>query len=209
LNKRIFSQIFQVNKKNERFFENLSLYLLRDKKGDRKMKNYILLAIATLILMSANSYAQTDAKHANDEKAIRQVVQNIADAWAVGDAVKFANNYTDDVDYTVWNGHQIHGREENIKGHQEIFDTFYKGTMIKSEVKKIRFLTDDVAAVHIESRMYRDGKRVEEVPTVTPLLIFKKEKTIWRVAVFQNTPIIKRGELVVGRNDRKMEEKEK
>jgi len=37
LNRRIFSQLFPVNKKNERFCKRFSLSLLRNKKGERKM----------------------------------------------------------------------------------------------------------------------------------------------------------------------------
>lgn len=174
------------------------------------MKNCILsITIAILILSPVYSHAQTDKQHSEDEKAIRQVVQNITDAWAAGDGEKYADYFTDDVDYTVWNGHHIRGREENVKGHQEIFDTFYKGTSLKTEIKKIRFLTDAVATVHLQSKMYRDGKRVEGVPTVVPLMVLKKENGKWRVAVFQNTPIIKRGELVVGRTAESKEEKQK
>ena len=51
--------------------------------------------------------------------------------------------------------------------------------------------------------MYRDGKRVEDVPTVVPLMVFKKENGKWKVAVFQNTPIIKRGELQIKRESEK------
>lgn len=170
-----------------------------EKRTEKIMKFYLFLITAFLVLMPIFALTQTDKKQTADEKAIRRVVQNIADAWAAGDGVKFADNFPDDVDYTVWNGHQIHGREENIAGHQQIFDTFYKGTIIKSDVKKIRFLTDNVVAVHLQSKMYKDGKLVEDVPTVLPLLIFKKENGKWRVAVFQNTPLIRQGELVVGR----------
>lgn len=166
------------------------------------MKNYILLIVTVLILIPAYSYAQADKPHAEDEKTIRQVVKNITDAWAAGDGEKYASYFTDDIDFTVWNGMYYTGHEANAKNHQMIFDTFYKGTSLKTKVRKIRFLTDDVATVHLQSEMYRDGKRVEGVPTVVPLMVLKKENGKWRVAVFQNTPIIKRGELVVGRTEK-------
>ncbi len=167
------------------------------------MKKQVLIFIAIIIMIPNIVKAQTDAKYAEDEKAIRQVVQNISDAWAAGDGVKYADNFTDDVDYTVWNGYRINGREENIKGHQEIFDTFYKGTKIQMEITKLRFLTDDVVIVHLQGKMYKESKRVEDVPSVVPLMVFKKVNGKWRVAVFQNTPIIKRGELVVGKESEK------
>lgn len=160
------------------------------------MKNHILSTIIiTLFLLPAYSYAQTDAKHAEDEKAIRKIVQDIHDAWAEGNGVKYASYFTKDTDYTVWNGMYYNGRKANAKNHQEIFDTFYKGTNIETEIRKIRFLTDDVASVHLQSEMFRNGKKVEGVPKVVPLMILQKIDGKWLVAVFQNTPIIKRGEL--------------
>ncbi len=162
------------------------------------MKINIIFLTTFLFLIPGLTFAQNNKKRADDEKAIRAVVQNIFDAWAAGDGVRYADNFTDDVVYTVWNGHQINGRDENIRGHQEIFDTFYKGTNIVAEVKRIRFLTDDVAAANLQAEMFRDGKKVEDVPVVVPLMVLKKEKGKWRVAAFQNTPIIKRGELVLG-----------
>lgn len=163
------------------------------------MKNYILLAIATLILIPIYTQAQTVAKHAEDEKAIRQVVRNLEDAWAAGDGKKFASYFAEDSDFTVWNGMYFNGRKENAKNHQMIFDTFYKGTNIKTEIRKIRFLADDVATVHLRSEMFKNGKKAEDVPKVVPLMILQKKDGKWQVVVFQNTPIIKRGELVVGR----------
>ncbi len=172
------------------------------------MKNYLISMIAVLILFPVYSIAQTKTICTADENAVRQIVQNIQDAWAAGDGVKWADQFVDDIDFTVWNGKQISGREENLKSHQQIFDTIYKGTEIRTKIKKIRFLTDEVAAVHLESTMYKDGNPVKDVPTVLPLLVLKKEEGKWRIAVFQNTPIIKRGELVVGRTSKSGKEEE-
>lgn len=159
----------------------------------------ILLITTILFLIPAYSYAQTETSYAEDEKQIQQIVENIYTAWAEGDGVKYADNFTDDVDYTVWNGIQFKGRESNIKNHQMIFDTFYKGTEVKFEITKLRFLTEDVAVVHFKGRLYKDGKLYENTPPVVPVAILKKQNGKWRIAVFQNTPVIQRGELVVGR----------
>ncbi len=163
------------------------------------MKNYILIILLAVILIPANSYAQSTKGNAADENAIKMLVQDIADSWAKGNGENFAGHFTDDIDFTVWNGMYFNGHEENAKNHQMIFDTFYKGTMVKFEIRKIRFLSDEIATVHLKGKMYRDGKRVEGVPVVVPLMVLKKVNGNWRVAVFQNTPVIEQGELVVGR----------
>lgn len=165
------------------------------------MKKQIFLIIAVLLIIPGIIKAQTNSKYAEDEKAIRQVMENIEAAWAAGDGKKFATYFTDDVDYMVWNGMYNSGREANEKGHQQIFDTFYKGTELKNKFRKIRFLSENIVAVHLESGIYKNGKKLEDVPDAVPLLIFQKTDGKWKVVIFQNTPIIKRGELVVGRMD--------
>lgn len=167
------------------------------------MKIYLLVIAAILFAMPNFSAAQTDSKNGENEKAIRQVVQNLKDAWRAGDGKKFAAEFTEDSDFTVWNGMYLNGREANEKGHQQIFDTFYKGTEIRSEVRKIRFLTDEIAVVHLQSEMFKDGKKIEDVPKVVPLMILQKQNGKWKVVVFQNTPIIKEGELVLNRKGEK------
>lgn len=169
------------------------------------MKRYysIITTILFLTLCGAAFAQKSDSARVKDEKAIRQVVRNLFAAWKAGDAVKWANQFADDVDFTVWNGSQFTGREANIKGHQMIFDTFYKDTNIEAEIRKIRFLDEKVAAALLRAELFRNGKKVEDVPVVLPLLILKKENGKWRIHVFQNTPIINEGDLVVNRKDKK------
>ena len=160
------------------------------------MKKHLLIIVAILFVVPGLAKAQnTDMK--KDETAIKQVVKNIFDAWKAGDGEKYAEYFTDDIDFTVWNGMQFKGREENIKNHKMILETFYKGTEVKYEIIKMRFLSDEIAAVHLKARLYKDGKLFENTPPVVPVMILKKENNVWRIAVFQNTPVIKRGELTV------------
>lgn len=175
----------------------LILKLLENRRIHMHRSLSVLIGILTLFIFTAS--AQNQNGRAEDEKAISNVIRNIEDAWAAGDATRFADNFADDVDYTVWNGYRLYGRQDNVREHQAIFDTIYKNTQMKAEIVKIRFLTDDVAAVQAKSKLYRNGKPLDNVPTVVPLLVFQKMNGIWKVAVLQNTPMIKQGELVVGR----------
>ena len=159
------------------------------------MKKYILPLIAALILIPNFVKAQTSLKPAEDENAIKLIIKNLADAWAAGDGKKWADQFTDDVDYTVWNGRYLTGREENRRGHQQLFDTIYKDSTINPEIIKIRFLRDDVAVVHLKSGNRKNGKQLEDVPLVRPLLVLSKEQQKWRIVVLQNTPVIYDGEL--------------
>ena len=157
------------------------------------------LMICTVLIMFTGSFGKAQSVNEYDVKKIEAVVERIFEAWREGDAVKYANEFEDDIDYVVWNGMKFKGRAANIRSHQQIFDTFYKGTRVETKIVSIRFLSQEVAAVHLEAQLFRGETRVPNVPPVRPLLIMKKSKKGWKIAVFQNTPIIKRGELVVGR----------
>ncbi len=172
------------------------------KTGEIQMKKQILIFIALLIFMPYVIKAQTDEQPSEDERAIKQIIQNLVDAWAAGDGKKWADQFTDDVDYTVWNGRYSHGREANMKGHQYLFDTIYKGSKLNIEIVKMRFLGEAVAVVHLTSVNERDGKQIENVPLVRPLMVLSKEKGAWKIVVFQNTPVIKDGDLNIKREEK-------
>lgn len=163
------------------------------------MKTIITLISITIFAVST-AYSQKASERPVDDAAIKTLVKNIEIGWASGSGEKYADNFTDDVDFTVWNGHYVFGREENIRGHQQIFDTIYKDTAIHLKVLKIRYLSDSIATVRMRGHMTgSNGEPALNGLTVTPLAVVTKSKGKWLVAVFQNTPVIKPGELVIGR----------
>lgn len=154
------------------------------------MKTIALLIM--VIIMPSYAVAQNNSSRAQDEAAMRNVVSNLETAWKNADAILWADQFEDDVDFTVWNGIYFNGRADNIVGHQQIWGTIYKDTYIKSEIRKFRFLSDNLAAVFLKSQMFRDGKQLVEgsQTSVVPLLIMEKTNGKWLIAVFQNTPVI-------------------
>lgn len=157
-----------------------------------------LLALLLIAVPSAN--AQNKTSENPDMTEIRQLFQSTADAWGSADAVKFADCFTDDVDYTVWNGFRFSGRKANIEGHQQIFGTIYKGTTLQLNIGKIRFLSPTIAIVLYDASMKNSkGEPMPGVPSVRPMAVVQKLNEKWLIAAFQNTPVIERGELVIGR----------
>ena len=123
-----------------------------------------------------------------DETAISRIIQQIEEAWNAGDGPASARPFAQDVDYMVWNGMYVKGRQALAEGHQQIFDTIYKGSEILYQIKSIRFLRDDVAVVHVEAvlRVPQNNSAFAEVRAV-PVFIITKNNGDWQVDVFQNT----------------------
>ncbi len=153
------------------------------------IKRLLAASVCSLLCLSPVASAQIAPGHAEDEKAIRAIIAGLSDAWTAGDARAWAAAFTEDADFTVWNGLYVKGREAIEQGHKQIFGTIYKDTRHRMAVRNVRFLRDDVAVVHAEASVAKKGEDFPASPQVVPLFVMVKEKGQWRVSVFQNTSV--------------------
>lgn len=145
------------------------------------------IVMALLIISSSSLFGQGNAA---DEAAIRALAQKCAEAWNRGSGEAFAAQFAEDSDYVVVNGMYIKGRQQNASGHQQIFDTIYKGTRLWIEAKSVRFLRPDVALMHSTSKILRPGEsETSPVPEAIQTWTVSKHGDAWLVDAFHNTPI--------------------
>ena len=106
--------------------------------------------VALLALCSIVGFAQ----NVDDREAsIRLIVGEQAKAWDAGDAAAFSRHIAPDVSFTNLFGMVMYGKAAFEKRHSEILATFYKGTTKTHSVRKIRFVTPDVAIVDIDNEV--------------------------------------------------------
>jgi uncharacterized protein (TIGR02246 family) len=135
-----------------------------------------------------------NTKTKTDEGAIRDVVAGMSAAWEAGDGAAFAEFYAEDADQTVWSGRYIKGRDDIREGHQQIFDSIYKDTRMDKKIKAIRFITDDVCLVHLESTIVGPESSLGSGMQSRPLLVLKRQADgRWLIEALQNTPVVKDG----------------
>lgn len=86
--------------------------------------------------------------------------------------------FAEDADYVFINGTFLKGCEAIGQGHQQIFDTIYKDTKLKLEIRQIRFLRPRVAVVHTKSSMV---KKSEAFPAAKafPSFVLSKDGGKW------------------------------
>ena len=131
----------------------------------------------------------TTTTEAEKDKILVQI-ERMRQGWNSADGTLYAEPFTADADYTVWNGIYVQGQTTIAAQHQHIFDTFYANTTLHFGEKQVRFVRDDVALVRVEARLTRpDGTLAGPYP-VRPLFVFVKEDEQWLIAAFQNTPVI-------------------
>ena len=151
-------------------------------------------ALGVLLILYSLAVSQTNANHPKDEAAIRVIIANLNDAWTKGDAKLWGEQFAEDADFTAWMGAYVKGREVVTSEHGRIFQTIYKGTKLRLDVRSIRFLRNDIAVVHAEGRVAKKEEEFPSAPLVVPVLILTKEKGRWQIAVFQNTLVQSRQE---------------
>ena len=105
--------------------------------------------VAGLLCLSAVPSAQDNAADA----AIRAIIADQVVAWNAGDGEAYAQHLAPDVSFTNLFGMVMYGREPFATRHAEILRTFYKGTTKHHAVRRIRFISPDVAIVDIDNEV--------------------------------------------------------
>ncbi|RYZ37671.1 MAG: SgcJ/EcaC family oxidoreductase [Myxococcaceae bacterium] len=122
--------------------------------------------------------------------ALQQLFQRMFECWRLGDGHAYADCFTQDVDYVVFDGSHIRGRKANAEAHQALFDGLLRGSVPEGEVKSIRFLGPDVAVLHAEGgiRLRWQRKAARSRRSLQTLIAVKREGA-WAFTAFHNTRI--------------------
>ena len=99
------------------------------------------------------------------EAAIRAIVAAQAVAWNAGDGAAFAKDIAPEVSFTNLFGMVMYGAEAFTERHRQILSTFYKGTTKQHIIRRIRFVTPDVAIVDIDNEI----RGVKTMPAGIPV----------------------------------------
>ena len=93
------------------------------------------------------------AQDAVPETQIRTIVAEQVTAWDAGDGATYAKHVAPDVSFTNLFGMVMYGHAAFAERHSHILATFYKGTSKHHAVRRIRFVTPDVAIVDIDNEV--------------------------------------------------------
>jgi uncharacterized protein (TIGR02246 family) len=107
----------------------------------------VVAIVAVIVgLATVSSAAHPDSAAANDA-AIKQVVAGISGGWNNHDAKAMCAPLAEDVQWVNWRGEVLHSRKEVEDQHATLFAGIYKNTHRTDEVRTIRYLTPELAAV--------------------------------------------------------------
>ncbi|MBD3881605.1 SgcJ/EcaC family oxidoreductase [Phormidium tenue FACHB-886] len=133
--------------------------------------------------------------HTDDEVLIRNLCQSLLQSWGNGDGHAYAAHFTEDSDYIAFDGTHYKGREENAIAHQYLFETWLKDTRLAGQVERIRFLSRDVAIVHLAGGMLMTPKSMQAKRPSIQTLVAVKQDGNWQFTAFHNCRIQQRNGL--------------
>ena len=110
-------------------------------------------ACLTVAVMVVSLSAQPPAQSSSAEAQIRNIVAAQAVAWNAGNGPAYAKDVGADVSFTNLFGMVMYGAPAFAQRHGQILATFYKGTTKHHQVRRIRFVTPDVAIVDIDNEI--------------------------------------------------------
>lgn len=113
----------------------------------------MLRSLTIVFLLSVAATSAVSAQSATSEDEIRQIVSGQVTAWNAGDGNAYAQHLAPDASFTNIFGTVMYGRQAFATRHTEILATFYKGTTKHHSIRRIRFITSDVALVDIDNEV--------------------------------------------------------
>ncbi len=106
-----------------------------------------------LAVLVAVAFPAVAAASPADEAAIRKIVGEQVAAWNAGDGAAYSVHFAPEGSFTNIFGMVLYGHAEFEKRHVQIFKTFFKGTGRSMDVRRMRFVTRDVAIVNIDTEV--------------------------------------------------------
>jgi uncharacterized protein (TIGR02246 family) len=133
------------------------------------------------------SWAGERKLEVDDVQSITAIVKQLEGAWNAADAAAFAAPFAQGADFVHILGAHYQGRETIQQGHQQIWDTIYKGSRTVYQIERIRMVRPDVAIVFVLSTVTMDGGGEQKVIQARPTMVMEKTGNLWQIVTLQNT----------------------
>ena len=154
------------------------------------------LMAMTLMALAASQAPASLKPDTAAEAEIRSIVAEQVSAWNAGDGKGYARRLAPDASFTNLFGMVMYGAPAFEKRHSEILSTFYKGTTKRHDVRRIRFVTADVAIVDIDNEVH--GVKSMPGGIVVPadgvvrtqlMEVFVRRAGVWWVEAYHNVDL--------------------
>ena len=128
--------------------------------------------------------------NSSNEQMVSEIVAKLEKAWNAADGAGFAQYFAEDADFVNIRADYFHTREVIAQGHQGIFDTIYKGSVVRYQMARVRELSPKVLLAHVHATLkVPTGPLAGELNSLFSMVLVQNGD--WRIASFQNTLVAK------------------
>jgi uncharacterized protein (TIGR02246 family) len=121
------------------------------------------------------------------EEIVSGLVSGLEKAWNAADGAAFARPFAEDADFVNIRGEHLRTREVIARGHQGIFDTIYKGSIVDYTVSAVRTIASGVMVAHVKAVLKAPtGPLAGEHPALFSIVLVRNQHA-WEIAAFHNT----------------------
>ena len=121
------------------------------------------------------------------DQIVVDVVNELEKAWNAGDGVAFARHFAEDADFVNIRGEHHRTREAIAQGHQAIFNSIYKGSVVRLQVAGVRTLAPAVLLAHVKSTLRVPTGPLDGEHAALFSIVLVRDQDDWRIAAFHNT----------------------
>jgi uncharacterized protein (TIGR02246 family) len=112
----------------------------------------------------------------------------IEKAWNAADGAAFAAEFVDDLLFVDIRGVRHDGSRAGLAaGHQGIFDSIYKGSVIAYELETARVLTDGVILARSQATLDSPAGPMAGIHLARNTVVLVRDQDEWRAVAFHNT----------------------
>ena len=123
----------------------------------------------------------------DQQQTFSKIAADLEQAWNAGDGEAFARRFAEDADFVNIRGEHFRTRPIIAAGHQAIFDSIYRGSVVRYEPAGVRVLTSSVLVGQIRAKLRAPSGPLAGEHDALATVVLVNEADGWRIAVFHNT----------------------
>lgn len=120
-------------------------------------------------------------------RIVTSLVAELENAWNAGDGAAFAQPFAEDADFVNIRGEHFRTREAIARGHQGIFNSIYKGSVVRYQVAGVRAIAPEVLLAHVNATLKAPTGPLAGEHRSLFTVVLTKGPDAWLIAAFHNT----------------------
>ena len=125
----------------------------------------------------------------DDERIVSDLIAELENAWNAGDGSAFAQPFAQDADFVNIRGEHFRTREAIAKGHQGIFNTIYKDSVVRYQVAGVRAIAPGILLAHVKATLKAPTGPLAGEHRSLFTVVLAQGQDAWRIEAFHNTLI--------------------